>query len=289
MAGTAGWYPDPGGQPGLYRYWDGTSWSSSLSASPAAPPPGGGGSAGAPPRPDGQQRRSPLPWILIGLAALVALVVLAFVVIIPGVGGGLAQNPFENKATGTPNPCPPQSTKLETPRTHPNDGRVHGGPVSYPRLGSPWSAVQSDSRVPFGRDVAKQEVMVESNYDRSGSSWVASILVAELMAGDGFYSPQEGTAIVAKCVVGVFYGNAVVTREDKSSQATKIDGHDAWVLESHLSFNITGLRTKGELMIIAVVRVDDFSSGLYYASIPDTTPELVEPARQALRDLKVSA
>jgi len=272
----------------MYRYWDGSQWSSAVSPTPAAPPPGQtpnpGGPSGGP-----TGRRSPLPWILIGLAALVAMVVLVFVVIIPGAGGGLGQNPYENRATGTPNPCPPQSTLIDTPRSHPNDGRVHGGPVSYPRLGSPWDAPEPDNRVPFGRDVAKQQVMVEEDYDGAGSSWVASILVAELMAGDGFFSPEEGTAIVAKCVVGVFYGNAVVTREDRSSKAATIDGHDAWILESHLSFTIAGLKTKGELMIIAVVHVNDFSSGLYYASIPDTTPELVEPARQALKDLKVDA
>jgi hypothetical protein len=28
-------------------------------------------------------------------------------------------------------------------------------------------------------------------------------------------------------------------------------------------------------------------SGLYYASIPDTVPELVQPAREALKNLKV--
>lgn len=276
----------------MYRYWDGTQWSSVLSASPAAPPPnespaGGGPGPGGPSGGSGAGGRNPLPWILIGLAALVALVILVFVVVIPGVGGGLRENPFENKATGTPNPCPPQSTKRETPRSHPNDGRVHGGPLSYPNPGSPWSEPSPDNRVPFGRDVSHQTVMVEDNYDGS-SDWVASILVAELMAGDGFFSPEEGTAIVARCVVGIFYGDAVVTRDDKSSKAMTIDGHEAWVLESHLSFDIKGLKTKGELMIIAVVRVNDFSSGLYYASIPDTTPELVEPARQAMKDLKVT-
>ena len=30
-------------------------------------------------------------------------------------------------------------------------------------------------------------------------------------------------------------------------------------------------------------------SGIYYASIPDTVPELVAPARQALADLQVDS
>jgi len=39
-------------------------------------------------------------------------------------------------------------------------------------------------------------------------------------------------------------------------------------------------------LIVAIVSAGN-RSGLYYASIPDTTPELVEPARDALKNLKV--
>ncbi|WP_370246961.1 DUF2510 domain-containing protein [Nocardioides sp.] len=42
-----GWYPDPAGQPGLYRYWDGDAWTHDLTADPATPLPGT-----APPPPD---------------------------------------------------------------------------------------------------------------------------------------------------------------------------------------------------------------------------------------------
>ena len=31
MSAAAGWYPDPAGQPGMYRYWDGRSWSAAVS------------------------------------------------------------------------------------------------------------------------------------------------------------------------------------------------------------------------------------------------------------------
>jgi hypothetical protein len=57
-------------------------------------------------------------------------------------------------------------------------------------------------------------------------------------------------------------------------------------VESKLTFDIAGLQTKGELLIVAIVSAGN-RSGLYYASIPDTSPELVEPARDALKNLKV--
>ena len=36
-----GWFPDPGGQAGMFRYWDGTAWTDQLSADPGGQPPSG--------------------------------------------------------------------------------------------------------------------------------------------------------------------------------------------------------------------------------------------------------
>jgi peptide subunit release factor RF-3 len=89
-----------------------------------------------------------------------------------------------------------------------------------------------------------------------------------------------------KCILGAFYGNNPVTSDVKVNKAMTIDGHDGWVVESQLSFDIPGLKAKGELLIVAIVTAKD-SSGLYYASIPDNAPELIPPARQSLAHLKV--
>lgn len=37
---NAGWYPDPSGQPGQFRYWDGSDWSAETASHPSGPPPG---------------------------------------------------------------------------------------------------------------------------------------------------------------------------------------------------------------------------------------------------------
>jgi hypothetical protein len=153
-------------------------------------------------------------------------------------------------------------------------------------LGPPWGAPQGENRVPFGTDVQSQLVPVENNYDGSGSNWVASILVGELQAGDGFFTPEQGSQIVVKCILGKFYGDNPVNSHVTENKKITIDGHDAWLVESHLTFDIAGLKTKGELLIVAIVSAGN-RSGLYYASIPDTTPELVQPARDALKNLKV--
>jgi hypothetical protein len=233
-----------------------------------------------------QKKKTPIGWWIAGAALVLVIVVVAVLAIRAVTSGGTS-------TTGAPSGqasqqvCPAQNTASpEPPANHPADGRVHGGPVSYPMLGSPWGAPLADRRVPFGSDVQSQLVPVETDYDGNGANWVASILVAELQAGDGFFTPEQGSQIVVKCILGAFYGDNPVNSNVKVNKKTTIDGHDGWLVESQLTFDIAGLRTKGELLIVAIVSAGN-RSGLYYASIPDTTPELVQPARDALKNLKV--
>jgi hypothetical protein len=326
VSAQAGWYPDPGGGQGLFRYWDGKAWSAATSPYPTAAPPsqgitGGGGqpapastgaSLGSQPygqlsgtRPVGtgqstfgtgsngayanyqqqQKQRSPIGWWIGGAALLVVIIIVAVIAIRAATGGGLIADPGNPGGQASQDICPVQ--KESSPKPQPGDGRVHGGPLSYPTLGSPWSAPTQENRLAFGTDVWKQDVVDQENYDGKGSSWVASVLVGELQAGDGFFTPEQGSQIVVKCIIGTFYGtNTVVTSDVKRNSAATVDGHDAWIVESHLSFEIPKLTTKGELLLVAIVSTNE-RAGLYYASIPDTQPELVEPARRALKALTV--
>ena len=222
MSADAGWYPDPGGGEGLYRYWDGRAWSAATSPNPSAPPPvpglgtapppatpaagfgsgqGAGLGAGQQPYPTGgaypayqgfqaaAKKKTPVGWWL-GAAALLVVIVLIATLVVRGVtGGGLTGGSGGGQARE--DACPQVSQESPSLIPDPPDGRVHGGPVSYPALGPPWGAPQTDDRVPFGSDVESQLVTVEANY-RPGQSWVASVLVGKLQAGDGFYTPQQG-------------------------------------------------------------------------------------------------
>ncbi len=319
MSANPGWYPDPGGGQGLFRYWDGKAWSAAVSPNPSAPPPRQGligpgtpqqggqpyGQAGQPPYGQPQygqdygsayanyqeleKKKSPIGWWIAGAAVVIVIIVVAVLAIraVTGgtdtgtTGGGPVTQPSQDV-------CPPEtSASPEAPVSHPADGRVHGGPLSYPQLGTPWGEPQGPANpVPFGSDVQNQWVLDQLNYDGAGNNWVASILVGELQAGDGFFTPEQGSQIVVKCILGAFYGDHPVNSDVKVNEKTTIDGHDAWLVESQLTFDIPRLEAKGELLIVAIVSAGN-RSGLYYASIPDTMPELVEPARDALKQLQV--
>jgi hypothetical protein len=353
VSATSGWYPDPGGGQGLYRYWDGRAWSAATTSDPSsAPPPqglvnpgsaagtagatahanygqgsygqgsygqgtygqgsygqgsygqggstlGGGrtpygqgapaqpGQPGASPYASFQKRRSGVGWWVGAGVLLLVLVVVAVFAISRATSGGTAGG---GGASGqdSSSACPPDRSDSPVATAPPADGRVHGGPVSYPQLGSPWGAPGAETRVPFGVNVLSQTVVVQSAYDgQADHDWVASVLVGELQAGDGFFTPQQGSQIVVKCILGKFYGDNKVNSDVVTDKATTIDGHDAWLVESKLTFDIPGLQTKGERLIVAIVQAGTDRSGLFYASIPDTTPQLLQPARDALSQLKV--
>jgi hypothetical protein len=300
---TPGWYPDPGGQPGAYRYWDGSGWTNQLTSQPAGAPSGPAtGDPDPTRRPAGQTwspttgaqagagpagyaavpQRKGRGW-LVALIAVAVVLVVVVVLVIRNFGGALVGLPGLPGGNPSSNACPqPEASSSPTPQ--PPDGRVHSGPLSYPQLPSPWEAPIPNSEVPFGRDVLQQFVQTEQT---PKIRWGAAVMVGELVAGDGFFEPKDGAEIVLKCVTGTFYGDAEVTRNDTVSKAMTVDGHDAWIMESDLSFSIEGLKATNELLTVVIVDLENGSAGLFASSVPGNSPQYDAPAKQAMQGLRV--
>jgi hypothetical protein len=315
MAGLPGWYPDPGNAPGQYRYWDGQAWSELLSPTPYAPPPATaagpahlgpgafgassgatlGGTFGAAPATGAYRtglppkRKAPVGPIVIVAVLVVALGVAGAIIIPKLTGSPAGTETTEPLVEASPIiACPDPKSDTDTYQ-HPNDGWVHGGALAYPRLDKPWSLPLRDDRVPFGKDVREQSYMLHRSYGGGDMSWVASVHVAELNAGDGFFSPAEGAEIVTQCVLTTFYGDAVVTRHDTRNESYSIDGKDGWIIESTLSFHIENLPTTSEDITIIVSATSEFTSSLFYASVPNDSPESIKgDVRRIIDSLKVS-
>ncbi|MGJ3508895.1 DUF2510 domain-containing protein [Enemella sp. A6] len=299
MSSPAGWYPDPGGSSRL-RYWDGHSWSAALSDTPDAPPPPTGFAPGQVADPveyaqtygtgeyGSTDNRKPLMWGIIGVVALVVIAMVAFLAIRSFIGGGNDDPTSPNpRRTNTTEICPPGDPSNSAAPPQKGDGWVRAGKLAYKDPQGEWSAPRAETRVPFSRAALSQNVTIHKDY-QPGYNWVASITLGELLAGDGFYSPKDGAEVVVKCVVGSFYGEGTeVHREDVRSEAITVDGRDAWVIESNLSFDIPNLEADEELLIVVIVDTGDAGAGLFYASIPNTSKHLEAPAREAMASLKV--
>ncbi|MDR1807154.1 MAG: DUF2510 domain-containing protein [Propionibacteriaceae bacterium] len=312
-SGLPGWYPDPGGEPGQFRYWDGQAWSTALSPTPYAPPPtaglpgvvayrpgqaGVGGTFGATgtPYPASATLPPAKKRFPVGILVTVAIIVVAIGLVVGFVVPKLTDrsgtdDPSEEPTViqGTTQTCPTLPSETPPHVEHADDGWVHGGRLAFPQLTDPWSPIDtSEGRVPFGRDVAEQEYLLHYRYD-GVYSWVASVLVGELYAGDGFYDPQEGADIVTRCVLGEFYSDAVVTRNDTRNEAYSLDGYDGWIIQSTLSFDIPNLPTTSEDITIIVVATAEMSSSLFYASVPTDSPDQIKgDVNYVIDTLKVS-
>ena len=301
MSAPPGWYPDPAGAPGRYRFWDGQSWSPDTTDRPDAAPPHQARPTGPPEFPAsgppaavtshqkvrtgfGPPRR-PWGWWLAAAALLLAVVVIATLVV-RTVGGSLLDGSDPPGQDPTQQSCP-RATTTTSPAVPSTGDRVRSGQLSYPRLPAPFDAPVVDTRTPFGHDVQSQQAFVERSPD-GRTTWVAWALIARLMAGDGFYGPQQGAEVVADCVVALFYNNHEIDRTDTRREAITVDGHEAYLIESHLTFDIPGIVAKGEIMIVVVVDVDaEGEAGLFYGTIPDTSPQFLPPVRAALAGLQV--
>jgi len=230
-------------------------------------------------------------WIfsVVGVVVL-ALVVYFAATTITG-GGGIFTPPEYTGGPPQTRVCPkeePENVRADHPE---GDGWVYGGALAYKTLSSPWSGLGTyDTRVPFGRDVADQTVTIHNNPNPFGSwgSWVASVLVGELYAGDGFYDPEEGSQIVNKCIFGAFYGDeSAVKSETLRSEPYSVSGYDGWITETMLSFKLKNLPTTSELAIVIIVRTSDLSSSIYYASLPTDAMELKPDIDASIASLKV--
>ena len=181
MSAAPGWYPDPGGQPGFFRYWDGRAWSVGTTTDPRTAPP----SSPVGPVPllaPTVRRRSAAPWI-VGAVALVLALVVAAVLVVRSIDIPAAPVPNPGPPTGS-DVCPDAAPETVSPAPQPASDRVTSGKLSYARLPEPFGSPEWDYRTPFGRDVQSQEATVEQ--DAQGTdTWVASVMIARLLAGDG--------------------------------------------------------------------------------------------------------
>ena len=280
-----GWFPDPAGTPGRFRYWDGQTWSQVTTDNPTGtpPPPTGapGGPGGGPTGP-GEPRRSRLLWPILGIVLVVAVIG----AVVWGVSGLLRGGDNGGGRAGggnqTQDVCPHDDTPLESRTPQPNDGRVHGGQLSYPKLGSPWSAPMPEDRIAFGRDAMRQEIVIEED-----PTWLAGVFVADLVAGDGFFGPEQGADVVMNCITGTFYGDTDITRDDQRSEAITVDGHDAWIIETWLGFDIPGVEAKREYVIVLIVETEPGAAAVYFASIPENADQYIQPAQDLIGELQV--
>lgn len=262
---TPGWYPDPSGAPGRFRYWDGRAWSQQTTDRPGGSPTGS-----QPPR-----RRRTLPLIIgaIALALVIGLVVVFVFRQLDPASRPITNDPVPTSSESgwddssptatpspskTPSPTPsPSASESTRPLTecplgepharadHPADGRVYGGGLSFPRLAG-WEDDVQTSGVSWAYDVGSQSKRLEPR-------WFSLVAVGELRRSDGFTSPRQAAESVVQCVASSsFYSHFESATEHKAEAAT-IDGHAAWWIRTDIRIDDPDVEADGDTVDVIVV------------------------------------
>lgn len=209
MPGLAGWYHDPQGAPGQYRYWNGTEWSRETTNDPAAPPPG----QGAPPRPpDPPSANRALPFV-IGATVLVLALILGFIFL-----PGLLAPPHTPSA-----PPPPTSSTSTTP------------PISTAPLncaGGNGITLPNNTRYQAGGFTLTVPASWTFRYDKSQWTWIdnaanwgtpvdnsTGVSFGTLAGKNGFHVAQESTKQVAECLTKYGWANSGYQAPRRSATA----------------------------------------------------------------------
>lgn len=285
---TPGWYPDPAGEPGEFRYWDGQSWAPTTSPSPAGVPL------------DTRPERRSTPW-LIGGAILVLTVALIWWLLSGGGGGGVpivedtnSSSPTisawdEKKPTSAPPvEAPSNGTLVDCPQTstgsanrEPVNGWIMGGGMKYQAVPG-WSV--SEMPLPWMHDDTSQ---VDEVYSGTMTGWISNTTIGALDIGDGFTDPKTATFQVLSCFATSVYYTGYTGREDLLSEEFNVGGHTGWHLKSAIYVNISDLpQVEGDWVDIVVVDLgepESFAVFMSSVTIDDTARmKLVDAAIASL-------
>lgn len=310
-----GWYPDPGGEPNRYRFWDGRSWSAQTTHDPRQPAPG----LGAPPPRENRDRRF---GAIIAILAIVLIVVMVAVVALgnrqrPTVTNDplppdptrsawndTSPSPSETPTPtpeATPSPEPTPSETLEPPPSeeppqqracvsgspdiradHPVDGRVYGGNLSFPAAPEMGPA-EPEPRFSFAWDVTQQTLGV------SDAGWIAQLAVGQLQGPQAFDGTARETvdALIQCLVTSDMYNDVSPERTDLRSEAITISGKKGWLIETNIIVDKPGLEFAGDHTIFVVVKDGDHW-GMFFGAVPTGDDELAAVMNRAVRELRAS-
>jgi len=199
-------------------------------------------------------------------------------------GGGESSADPTPRPSATPTPlvrCPKGDPNLRA--SHPTDGRVHGGNLSFEEQPT-FNPAALESRFSFAYDVLQQTLPVSQN-----PPWIAQLAVGQLRGKDGFVNdPRNTVESLVRCVMtGIMYSPYLATRTDIRSESLSIDGHSGWLVDAEITVDRPDLAVTGDHTIFIVVR-DGQDWGFFFGAVPLGNAQLDAVLARAVRGLRAS-
>lgn len=183
-------------------------------------------------------------------------------------------------------PCPAfEPPSSASPKPVVQDGRVQVGAMSYPAAAAPFAAASNYEYVPFANLIGSQSANVEQSTSRS-MGWDSVITLARLGSGDGAWGAQNGAEVVSQCSLSITWRGIDYHPQLRRDEAIRVDGHEAWIRVTDLSFSVPGIRADAEVQTVVIVLVDQ-ESYAYLSYLPNSAPELADAVQATLDGLRV--
>ncbi|WP_420175814.1 DUF2510 domain-containing protein [Luteococcus sp. OSA5] len=282
-----GWYPDPAGNPGHFRYWDGTSWSAQTTTDPAgsaAPQQPQGFSSAPGAAPQQQSNRG----LIAAIAAILALSLLVWALFFRNDDGFQAvpedtnssspqgpvwdeTSPPTPEPSGISEPAPTGGAMVDCPTTGgsvvPISGdQLHGGGLVIPRQGDWDEATGAVFLLPWTQDMQAQTKTIYSS--PLGTRWFSVQAVGAVSKADGFEEPRNSARMMMSCFATSGYYSGFTGRKDLQSEAVDINGKQGWRLRSEVYVDMEDLpQVDGDVIDVIVVDTGDPESlGVFVSS-----------------------
>jgi Protein of unknown function (DUF2510) len=288
VAPRPGWYPDPAGATGLYRWWDGIHWADVTSDSANAPPPIPVQAEAVTGDISARRRASPLrvsTALLLGFVLLVSASIGLGVMLSRGSSSTSAQ-----RAPGDPADLP-RAGSLGTDPVGYLDERTRKatlGSASLTLPGHPY-VVSPDPMVIRGvLDLLFwASAPVHTRYDGK-HDWSSGVLLGRVAESSSQGNLQtEGTIAVHRL------SSAIFDRHPTELTGLKwydhaVDGRQGMLFSARVQYAVDRLPSRYDILTALVVRLDDGSLIMAASSVPnDADPEIARQAADSLRTLTI--
>jgi len=296
MSGSSGWYPDPSGARGRYRYWDGDTWSDHTTTDPtrAAPPV----------KADASDRGSSnnKAW-LVALAVLVLITAVVVALLLRGTG-----NPFggghATEDTNSSKPTISAWNETYPPTTsQPPTIQTGGVWVKCPVSTGSGNTNQTNGRVSSGglsfaipAGYTSASVYISMAYDIHSvvrtipysPSYRSDISVGKASNADGFVDIATTALQLMQCDSMTYHPVEAPATVLIAGEPMTISGHAAW----HVQWNIHYTKEPITGEILDAIAVDMGPSadylGVYWSCRPENDTDFEARIAAAIDSLTVS-
>ena len=288
VAPRPGWYPDPAGATGLYRWWDGNHWadvtSDSVNARPPIPLQADAATGGI----AAYRHTSPLrisAALLLGFALFVSASI--------GLGAMLWRGPTSTsaqRATGGPADLP-SAGSLGTDPVGYLDERTRKATIGSASLtlpGHPYVVSPDPMAIRGVLDLLFwASAPVHTRYDGK-HDWSSGVLLGRVteMSSQGDLETEGALALHR-------LSNAIFDRHPTDLKALKryahtVDGQQGMLFSAQVHYVVDQLPSRYDTVTALVVRLDDGSLIVAASSVPnDADPEIARQAADALQTLTI--